>query len=213
MTTKKLQDTLTIYDTEGKKVDQLQLNNKVFDGKINEAALHQAIVMYQANLRQGSANAKTRAEVSGGGRKPWRQKGTGRARAGSTRSPLWRKGGVTFGPRPRDFHYSIPKKIKRLALKSSLNAKIIAEELCVVKELKISEPKTKQMAAILKALNITKHSIAVLDKIEEKIKKASKNIPTLTVKLAKDVNAYDILKHNKVLTTPEAIKELTRQLQ
>ena len=213
MVQKKSQDTLTVYNIAGKKVEELSLNKKVFDGKVNEAALHQAIVMYQANLRLGTASTKTRSEVSGGGKKPWRQKGTGRARVGSTRSPLWRKGGVTFGPSPRDFHYSIPKKIKKLALKSSLNAKIRDDEVLVVNEFKVSEPKTKQVSAILKSLKIDKSSIAVLDKIEGGIKRASKNIPTLTLKLAKDVNAYDILRHNKVLVTPESIKELTRQLQ
>ena len=115
---------VVIIDKTGKKVDTITLNEKVFDGRVNEALLHQAITMYLANQRQGSAKVKQRAEVRGGGRKPWRQKGTGRARAGSIRSPLWRGGGVTFGPKPKDWHYQLPKKVKRLALLSSLNAKL-----------------------------------------------------------------------------------------
>lgn len=210
---KKSVDTVPVYNTEGKQVDTLSLDKKVFDGIVNEAAIHQAIVMYQANLRRGNACAKTRSEVSGGGKKPWRQKGTGRARAGSIRSPLWRKGGVTFGPKPRDFHYEIPKKIKKLALRASLNAKIRDNELCVINEIKIAEPKTKLMSAILKALKMDHSSIAVLDKIDEKIERASRNIPVLTLKSAKDINAYDIMRHRNVLTTPETIKQLTRQLQ
>lgn len=207
--------TLPIYNTEGKEVDTLKLDSSVFDGVINTAALYQAICVYRNNQRKGLASTKTRGEVSGGGRKPWRQKGTGRARVGSIRSPLWRHGGIIFGPHPRDYSYTIPKKIKKVALKSALCAKAKENNLIVLDNFKIEKPKTKEAVKIFYNLRIKplKRLLLLLDKIDNNLKKALRNIDFLDVNSAKETQAYEVLRHEKLIITKDALNELTKRLR
>ena len=211
--------TLPIYNTEGKEVDSVTLNTAVFDGNINTAVIYQAINAYRANQRKGLASTKTRGEVSGGGRKPWKQKGTGRARVGSTRSPLWRHGGVIFGPHPRDFSYKLPQKIKKLALKSSLNVKVKESNLIILDDLKIEKPKTKEAVKIFSNLKIkpakkeTFTALLLLGKIDNNLNASLRNIDFLDVNSAKDTHAYEILEHKKLVITKEGLKDLTDRLK
>lgn len=212
-------ETLPIYNIEGKEIDSLKLNTKVFDGTINAAVLYQAVNAHRANQRKGLAATKTRGEVSGGGRKPWRQKGTGRARVGSTRSPLWRHGGVIFGPHPRDFSLKLPNKIKLLALKSSLNNKIKENNFMVLDNFKIEKPKTKEVIKILSNLKLTpkenkkNNTILLLtDKIDGNLKLALRNIGFLNVNLAKDTHAYEVIACKKLIITKEGLKDLVDRL-
>ncbi|MFA5145269.1 MAG: 50S ribosomal protein L4 [Candidatus Omnitrophota bacterium] len=207
--------TLPIYNTEGKEVDSIKLNTSVFDGDVNTAVIHQVINAYRANQRKGLAATKTRGEVSGGGKKPWKQKGTGRARVGSTRSPLWRHGGVVFGPHPRDFSYPIPAKLKALALKSSLNIKVGENHLIVLDKISLKEPKTKEVAAILSNLKIvpvkgskSNKSLLLLDKVDENLKMAIRNINFLSVDLASSAHAYEVMSHQKLIITKDGLKSL-----
>ncbi|MFH1847919.1 MAG: 50S ribosomal protein L4 [Candidatus Omnitrophota bacterium] len=188
------------------------VNPKIFDGKVNKAVLYHAIKGYQANKRQGSASTKNRGEVSGGGKKPWRQKGTGRARFGSTRNPLWRHGGVIFGPRPRSYTTPIPQKIRKSALKSSLNDKMNTKSLIVVDEIALKKPKTREVAGLLKKLKIEGKALFVLDKIDANLKLASRNIRDLTVKSASDISALDVMSHNKMVATKAALEVLTKRV-
>lgn len=206
---------LPIYNTEGKEVDTLKLNVSVFDGVINTDAIHQAISAYRANQRKGLASTKTRGEVSGGGKKPWKQKGTGRARVGSTRSPLWRHGGVIFGPHPRDFYYTLPQKIRLLALKSTLNAKVKENNLIVLDELKIEKPKTKEAISILKnlKLNPQNKTLILAEKFDNNAKLALGNIAFLDTNSAKDTHAYEVLSHQKLLITKKGLNEITDRLK
>lgn len=202
---------------EGKETGTLKLAAEIFDGKTNDAAVYQAVNAYLANQRKGLASTKTRGEVSGGGKKPWKQKGTGRARVGSTRSPLWRHGGVIFGPHPRDFSYKIPEKIKKLALKSALNARVRENNLLVLDSLKIESAKTKDTAKIFSHLKIgTDKKVTVLllvDKLEKNLKQAAGNISFLDVNLASGTHAYDILSHKKIIITKEALHKLVSRLK
>lgn len=168
--------------------------------------------MYQANQRPGTADTKTRKEVRGGGKKPWRQKGTGRARAGSIRSPLWRHGGVVFGPHPRDYSYTLSKKIRDGALKSGLNAKLADGTLKIVDKIQLNEPKTKLFKAILDSLKLEGSVLVIFDKIDETIKKASRNIPGVTIKTAMDLNALDVLRHKNLLISEAALKTVNKRL-
>jgi len=211
--------TLPIYNTEGKEVDTVKLDARVFDGTINKAVMYQAVVAYRANQRKGLASTKTRGEVSGGGRKPWRQKGTGRARVGSSRSPLWRHGGVIFGPHPREFSYRLPDKIKKDALKSSLNAKVKENNLIVLDSIKLQEPKTKEATRIfsnLKAISNRKKDrhllLMLLEKINKPLRLAMRNISFLDVNLASDTNAYEVLSHRRLIVTKEALRALSERL-
>lgn len=209
--------TIPVYNSDGKEVEKIKLDSAVFDGKINKPAIYQMVNAYRANQRKGLACVKDRGAVSGGGRKPWRQKGTGRARAGSNRSPLWRHGGVTFGPKPRDYHYQLPQKIKVLALKSSLNAKVKGDNLILLEGFQLTAPKTKEAAAIIAKLKIDcihrKPSLLLLlDKVDDNVKRALGNISSLNVLPARDVNAYEILSHQKMIATLPALKELVRRL-
>jgi large subunit ribosomal protein L4 len=211
--------TLPIYSTEGKETDSIKLDARVFDGTINTAAIYQAINAYRANQRKGLASTKTRGEVSGGGKKPWRQKGTGRARVGSIRSPLWRHGGVIFGPHPRDFYYNLPKKIKTLALKSSLNAKVRENNLIVLDRIHLENPKTREAASIFYNLKInpdngTKSNrlLLLLDKIDENLKTALRNINFLDVNLATDTHTYEVMGHQKLIITKEGLNNLMNRL-
>jgi len=212
--------TLPIYNSEGKEIDTIKLNEMVFDGSQNADSLHQAIEAYRANQRKGLASTKTRGEVSGGGKKPWKQKGTGRARVGSTRSPLWRHGGVVFGPHPRDFSFDLPQKIKISALKTSLNTRLKENNLVVLDEFKVQEPKTKLAVKVLANLNLfsakAKRPDKVLfltHKLDAELKRAMKNIGFLSVDLARDCHAYEVMNNKKLLVTRAALNDLTERLK
>lgn len=207
--------TLPIYNTEGKEIDKIKLDAAVFDGEINRDAIYQAVVAYRASQRKGLAATKTRGEVSGGGVKPWRQKGTGRARVGSIRSPLWRHGGVTFGPAPRDFSYSLPAKIKLVALKSSLRAKIKENNLLVLEDFGLKAPKTKEACAILNNLKIApkKSALLLLNKMDSNTKLAFRNISSLRLNLARDTHAYEVLSARKLIITKDGLGALVARLK
>ncbi len=200
---------IPVYSKEGEKIDNLQLDDKRFGGPIRNKLLRDAITMYEANKRQGTACTKTRGEVAGGGKKPWVQKHTGRARAGSIRSPLWKGGGVSFGPRPRDYSYTIPKKARKVALLSALAAKARDNELIVVEDLNFDIPKTKQMVGLLKALRIDGSScLIVLSKANETVWKSARNIPSVKVMVSAALNAYEVLRPEKILLTKEALSNI-----
>ena len=197
---------IPVYSKEGEKIDNLQLDDKKFGGPIRKKLLRDAVIMYEANKRQGTASTKTKAEVAGGGRKPWTQKHTGRARAGSIRSPLWKGGGVSHGPKPRDYSFAIPKKARRLALYTALSAKARDNELVVIDDLNFDIPKTKQMVGILKALNMDNSScLIVIPRVNETVWKSARNIPSVKVMTSTELNAYEVLKPKKVLLTKEAL--------
>ncbi len=204
---------IPIFNSKGKEVEKFELNKELFTGEVNKDALYQFVRMYNANQRRGTASTKTRSDVSGGGKKPWRQKGTGRARAGSSRSPLWRGGGKVFGPHPRDFHYDIPKKIKRIALLSSLNSKILDEKLIGIDSIVLAEPKTKQFQAIVDALKLEGRSLFVLDTVDEKIKRASRNIESVTLRNYKDFNPVDVLKCNTIVVLKVALEKIPERFK
>jgi large subunit ribosomal protein L4 len=196
---------LPIYNTEGKEVDSINLDQDIFDGKINTAAIYQVVNAYRTNQRKGLAATKTRGEVSGGGKKPWRQKGTGRSRVGSSRSPLWRHGGVIFGPHPRDFSYSVPNKLKRIALKSGLNAKVKENSFIILDNLTVPAPKSKSDKA--------RHALLLLEKKDLDLERAFRNISFLDFKLARDANAYEVLSHAKLIITKDGLQDLLGRLK
>jgi large subunit ribosomal protein L4 len=204
---------IKIYNTEGKKIDTIKLDEKKF-GQVNKAVLHQVVRMYLANQRIGAASAKNRKEVRGGGRKPWRQKGTGRARAGSIRSPIFRGGGVVFGPKPRNYSYHLPKKIKRKALASSISSKLKEEAVIIIDRIEVKEPKTKEFIEILKALKVNGGSrlLVVVDKLNEKLKKASGNVKNVVVKEADRFNAYDVLSNDKLVITKKSLDIIDKRV-
>ena len=210
--TKKI-SSIPIFNSKGKEIDKFELNKELFTGEVNKGVLYQFVRMYNANQRRGTASTKTRGDVSGGGKKPWRQKGTGRARAGSTRSPLWRGGGKVFGPHPRDFHYDIPKKIKKLALLSSLNSKILDEKLIGIDAITLAEPKTKQFQAIVNALKLQGRSLFVLDIIDENTKRASRNIGSVTIRNYKDFNPVDVLNCNTLVMSKVALEKIPERFK
>ena len=203
---------IPIYDLKGKHVEHYKLDKAIFDGSVNKGLLYQVLLMYNANKRQGTADTKTRGEVSGGGKKPWRQKDTGRARAGSNRSPLWRGGGVIFGPHPRDYHYDLPKKIKRLAFISSLNAKAGDNKWIGVETLKIDEPKTKKFRAIVDALKIAGKSLFVLEDLDDNIRLASRNLLGVTVRNYRDFNTLDVMQCDTLVMSRGAIEKLPERI-
>lgn len=206
--------TLPIHNKEGKQIDTLEVSDDIFGRAVNQDVIHQAVVMYQASLRQGNASTKDRGEVSGGGRKPWRQKGTGRARQSSIRSPLWRGGGVTFGPKPRDFGFTLPKKIKIAALRESLNVKYQSKDLFLVVELKDKFSKTKEFAKILQNLKLTEGRIlALLDGCDDSAMLVSRNLPRFDIMRAQDVNAYDVMKNKTILATKSAFNKLIDRIK
>lgn len=198
-----------VYNKEGKKIDSVELDAEKFGGPIRTTLLRDALLMYEANKRQGTASTKTKAEVAGGGKKPWAQKHTGRARAGSIRSPLWKGGGVSFGPKPRDYSYVIPKKAKKMAFYSALAARVRDGELLVVDDLHFEAPKTKQMVMTLKALGINGVScLIIIPKADEVVWKSARNIPYVKVSTCSGLNAYEILKPKKILLTKEALSNI-----
>lgn len=204
--------TLPVLNKKGKESTQIELSEDIFGKKVNQDVLHQAVVMYQASERQGTASTKTRRDVRGGGRKPYRQKGTGRARQGSIRAPQFIGGGIVFGPHPRDFGYSLPKKIRRLALKESLNAKYQAGQLVFVEELADKFEKTKDFAAVLKTLNLKGKILALLDGSDESVGLASRNIPRFEILRAEDVTAYDILRNKYLVLTKTAFDKVLERI-
>ena len=195
---------VAIYNMEGKEVGTMELNDAVFGVEINEHLVHLAAVSQLANKRQGTQKAKTRSEVSGGGRKPWRQKGTGHARQGSTRAPQWTGGGVVFAPTPRDYTIRLNKKEKRLALKSVLTNCVNENKFIVLDELKFDEIKTKKMQAVLDALNVSK-ALVVLNENDTNVVKSASNIANIQTALTNTINVYDILKYNTVVVTKAAV--------
>ena len=198
---------VSVYNMEGKEVGAIELNDAVFGVEVNEHLVHMAVVAQLANKRQGTQKAKTRSEVSGGGRKPWRQKGTGHARQGSTRAPQWTGGGVVFAPTPRDYTIRLNKKEKRLALKSVLTNCVNENKFIVLDELKFDEIKTKKMQAVLDALNVSK-ALVVLNENDTNVVKSASNIANIQTALTNTINVYDILKYNTVVVTKDAVKTL-----
>ncbi|EDS76489.1 ribosomal protein L4/L1 family [Clostridium botulinum C str. Eklund] len=199
--------TVDLYNREGQKVGDLQLADTVFAVEVNEDVLHQVVVAQLANKRQGNQSAKTRAEVSGGGKKPWRQKGTGRARQGSIRAPQWIHGGVVFAPKPRDYKMSIPKSMRRVAMKSALTSKVNEKELVVLESLELDAPKTKEMVKMINAFE-SKKPLIVVPESNEVIYKSVRNIEGATVVPVNNINVYDILKHDKFIITKEAVSKI-----
>lgn len=195
---------VAMYNTRGEQVGEIALADAVFGVEVNEAVMHQAVLTFLANRRLGAAATKTRAEVSGGGRKPWRQKGTGRARHGSIRSPIWKGGGVVFGPEPRSFRMSLQKKVRRLALKSALTSKTSNGSLIILDQLVMESPKTKEMAGILKNLKVGRKVLLVLDGPQESVIKSVRNIPGVKTLNARQLNVYDILNSESLVMTRDA---------
>jgi len=202
---------VAVYNMQGSQVGELELNDDIFGIEINTHLLHQAVVSNQASMRRGTHATKTRAMVSGGGKKPWRQKGTGRARVGSSRNPVWTKGGIAFGPQPRDYGFRMPKKTRRLALKSALTDKVNNGNMVVVDELNMAEPKTKEMVQMLSALNAA-NALVVIDAVDENVIKSVRNISGVTPVQAAGINVYNILSHKKLVITKEAVAKVEEVL-
>ncbi|HOW42986.1 MAG TPA: 50S ribosomal protein L4 [Candidatus Omnitrophota bacterium] len=208
--------TLPVFDSNGKEINKITLDEKIFSDKIKTSPVYQVIAQYRAAQRKGLASTKTRGEVSGGGKKPWRQKGTGRARVGSTRSPLWRHGGVVFGPHPRDFSYSIPKKIKTVALKQALSAKAAENNLLIVDEVSIAASKTKELKRMLGNLKIgdgTRTVLLVVAKMENELSRAGRNLGFLNIAPAAQINTYAVLTSDAVLATNDGLNALVKRLK
>ena len=198
---------VSVYNMEGKEVGTMELNDAVFGVEVNEHLVHAVVVAQLANKRQGTQKAKTRSEVSGGGRKPWRQKGTGHARQGSTRAPQWTGGGVVFAPTPRDYTIKLNKKERRLALKSVLTAKVQENKFIVLDELKFDEIKTKKFKAVLDNLNVNK-AMVVLNDNDKNVVMSAKNIPNVITAQTNTINVYDILKYNTMIVTKAAVETI-----
>lgn len=199
---------LAVYNSQGKEVDKLSLEEKQLGGEVKKALLKEAVLMYEANKRVGTACTKTKAEVRGSGKKPWAQKHTGRARAGMTRSPLWRKGGVVFGPKPRDYSYHIPKKARREALRSALLGKFLDGEVTVVEGLEFDGPSAKKMAQLLNHLGIHESCLIVARDDNQTLWKSARNIPGIALMSASQLNAYEVLKRKKLLITRDQLNSL-----
>lgn len=206
-----------VYDMQGRQVGSCELDDDIFQGEVNQPVLREVVLAYQANIRQGTASTKTRGEVSGGGRKPWPQKGTGRARAGSIRSPLWVGGGIVFGPKPRSFNYSLPKKKRKLALISSLRLKIKEGRMFVIDKLRVEKGKTKEMVSFLK--NFSKivdtdgKILFIVDQKDEKVQRASSNIKNLNLIQASNVCGYHVLYHDSIFLTQDSLSKLIERLK
>jgi large subunit ribosomal protein L4 len=203
---------VALYNQTGSTVGEIELNDSVFGIEPNESVLFDAVIMQRASLRQGSHKVKNRSEVRGGGRKPWRQKGTGRARQGSIRSPQWRGGGIVFGPTPRSYSFKLPKKVRRLAIKSALSTKVLEENILVLDNLALAAPKTKEMVSVLKGLNVDSKTLIVTGDANEAVELAARNIPGVTVVAADGVNVLDVLNHNKLLMTKAAVEKVEEVL-
>jgi len=200
--------TVAVYDGTGKEVGKIDLSDAVFGIEPNKPAMHSMVLSHLANMRQGTQSAKTRAEVSGGGRKPWKQKGTGHARQGSTRSPQWRHGGVVFAPKPREYSVGVNKKVKRLAMKSALSSKVLDNEIVVLDSLTMEEYKTKAVAAVLKAVGSEKKALIVLPQADEKVIASAANIPGVKTALVNSLSVYDILNADKFIVVKDAVAQI-----
>lgn len=199
---------VTVFDMNGKQVSEMELPTAVFGIEPNKSAMHSAVVCYLANQRQGTQSALTRAEVSGGGRKPWRQKGTGRARQGSIRSPQWTHGGVVFAPKPRDYSYSLNKKTMRLALKSALSSKAVSNDIIVLDSIQLDEIKTKTIVNMLNALGVDKKALIVFDTKNDAGVKSARNIQGVKTAYVNTLNVYDILNHDKFVVVKGAVEKI-----
>ncbi|PYZ91858.1 50S ribosomal protein L4 [Salipaludibacillus keqinensis] len=203
---------VTLYNQAGSQVGDIELSDNVFGVEPNESVLYEAVVMQQASQRQGTHSTKTRSDVRGGGRKPWRQKGTGRARHGSTRSPIWVGGGVTFGPTPRSYAYKLPKKQRRLALRSALSTKVNADTIRVVEGLSLETPKTKEMKQVLAGLTADKKVLVVTADYNDAVALSVRNLPGVKFVTADGVNVLDLLNHEKLIITQDAVKQVEEVL-
>lgn len=197
-----------LYNMKGEVVGDIQLSDNVFGIEVNNDALHAVVVNQLANKRQGTQSTKTKSEVRGGGRKPWRQKGTGRARQGSIRSAQWIKGGIVLGPKPRSYSYTLPKKVKRIALKSALTSKVSANEILVLDKLALEAIKTKAMVGVLNSLKVDSSALIVIDSKNDIIAKSARNIPGVKTALVNTINVFDILKYDKFIITKEAVEKV-----
>lgn len=201
-----------LFNQTGSEVGEIELAETIFGIEPNQAVLFEAVTMQRASLRQGTHKVKTRSEVRGGGRKPWRQKGTGRARQGSIRSPQWRGGGTVFGPTPRSYAYKLPKKVRRLAIKSALATKVVENNILVLEDLVLNAPKTKDMVAVLKGLTVEKKALIVTADANEYVELSARNIPGVTVITADGVNVLDVLHHDKLIMTKAAVEKVEEVL-
>ena len=199
--------TVGLFNKEGNKIEDIQLNETIFAAEVNADAMHQVVVALLANKRQGTQSAKTRAEVRGGGIKPWRQKGTGRARQGSIRAPQWIKGGVVFSPKPRDYRMSIPKSMRRVAMLSALTSKVQNDEMVVLDSLTLEAPKTKEVVKMLNAFN-AKKTLIITAEANETVYKSARNIEGVAVLPVNNINVYDLLKYPKVIMTKDAVSKI-----
>jgi large subunit ribosomal protein L4 len=197
-----------VYDINGKVVGDIELSENIFSVDVNENAIHQVVVNQLANKRQGTQSTKTKSEVRGGGIKPWRQKGTGRARQGSIRSAQWIKGGIVLGPKPRSYNYTLPRKFKRLALKSALSSKVNENEILVLDSLNFDKIKTKQMVDVLKNLNVNETAVIVIADKNENVQMSARNIPGVKTLLVNTMNVYDIVRHEKFIITRDAVSKV-----
>ena len=200
--------TIKVLNIKGETVGKMELSDAVFGIEPNTTAMHAVVVNYLANQRQGTQSTKTRAEVSGGGRKPWRQKGSGRARQGSTRSPQWTHGGIALGPKPRDYRFALNKKLRRLAMKSALSSKVADGSLIILDSLELEEIKTKTMAEILTAIGFDKKALIVMPEVDEKLIKSARNIEGVTTALTNTINVYEILNNRQMIIVKDAVKKL-----
>lgn len=199
---------VAVYNTDGAQVGEIELSDSVFGVEPNKYVLHDAVVMQLASLRQGTHKVKNRSEVSGGGRKPWKQKGTGRARQGSIRSPQWVGGGTVFGPTPRSYAYKLPKKVRRLAIKSALSSKASAKQIIVLDSLILHAPKTKEFAAVLNNLKVDCKALVVLPEYNDNVALSARNIPSVKLVAADGVNVYDVLCYEKLILTKDAVQKV-----
>lgn len=203
---------VALYNVQGSQVGEVELKDEIFGIEPNESVVHEAVVMQMASRRQGTHCTKSRGEVRGGGRKPWKQKGTGRARVGTIRSPLWRGGAIVFGPKPRSYSYSIPKKKRRLAMKSVLSSKVLENEIIVVDALNFDAPKTKEMVKVLEALKVEQKVLVVTAETDENVHRSARNIKGVTPMDAASLNVYDVLAHNKLIITKDAVAKVEEVL-
>lgn len=203
---------VALFNKGGDQIGEIELSEAVFGIEPNESVVHEAVVMQLASLRRGTHSVKTRGEVRGGGRKPWKQKGTGRARAGTITSPLWRKGGIVFGPKPRDYSYHLPRKKARLAVKSVLSAKVRDGEIIVLDQLDFTEPKTKQMVEVLQNLQVDQKTLVVTMNQDENVQKSARNIPGVKPLGADGINVYDLVNYDKLLITKDAVARIEEVL-
>ena len=203
---------VAVYDMQGSTVGELELNDEIFAAPVNESLMHQAVVMYLANQRRGTAATKTRGAVRGGGRKPWRQKGTGRARHGSIRSPIWVGGGVAFGPEPRDYGFTMPKKARRQALRSALSSKVAAGNVIILDELQLDEPKTRKMVDVLRNLQVAGKALIVTCDDGRNVVLSARNIPGVVTTRARDLNVYTVLNNEQLVITKQALQAIEEVL-